>query len=149
MGVLRGIPGDKGWPVSPRTGDSETQQSVPFLRRPGVGGNHGGWGSGWEWRGWGGRSHFRCGVLGCPHPHPVLQAATEVLVHLHPRVGGPTCSRDERAQGVLRPWARAGQFGVCLLLRGDGWWQIPRDGKGPWHTARPQSSWVGPMVLGV
>ena len=38
MEVLRGIPGDKGSPVSPQTGDSETQQCIPILRNPSMGG---------------------------------------------------------------------------------------------------------------
>lgn len=40
-GVLRGIPGDKGSPESPRIGDSETQQHIPILGSPGVGGTVG------------------------------------------------------------------------------------------------------------
>lgn len=47
----------------------------------------------WEWG-----AHISGVATGCPHPHPILQAAAEVLVHLHTRGDPPAPgTREHRA----------------------------------------------------
>lgn len=83
---------------------AEHQQDDPF--RKGAGGKS-------EVR-WGREeaegSHFRSCVFGGPHPHAFLQAAAEVLVHLHTRVWRPTCGVE--AQGMSWPWGAEDHGGV-------------------------------------
>lgn len=109
-GLGRGDPGIRRAPCISQDRGSGRQQHVPFLGRPGRG-----CGGGEPWAGGDGGSHFGRGVLRGPHPHAVLQAAAEVLVHLHARIRGPTCTGTQGTlwpQGTKRP---GGPFRVSFL----------------------------------
>lgn len=74
---------------------AKTQRNIPFPRYP----------AGRRAVGWGREaaqgSHFRSRVLRSPHPHAFLQAAAELLIHLHSWVRRPTCGQWGEHRGIM------------------------------------------------